>query len=502
MQITSGLFNNMVLQRNGRNKSEACINGKCKNAGALVMKVKSHGKPIKRLINIKIGAAKDGKFKGVLKGLPAGGPYDIEIFISDRQGRMLEQAQIKNVLVGDVWILGGQSNMEGIGLLKYAAKPLAAVRAFYMDDRWDIAKDPIHNLPMAVDQVHSDLAGGKPPQRSPEKGVGPGVAFGQEMLKRTGVPAVDLSFDDTIHISGFDQNRLGKRLAQAMGALRKEKKCGLPPIELFSVSEDKSESKSGIVNVRVKFRNVMGRLRSTGRPSGFSLSDGKNDVAGLFRTELEKDTVILKAMAPLFRAIHYGKGLMPYCNITDSADRSLPVLGPAFTTSEAAQGDFIVDWHVSRAMPSAGKLEKLKYPRTKKKLRLRRRVFTGGLFCDLHTNLFACAPGDVLVYFANRLYCPQRMKIQLCLGYDGPIKVWLDGQEVYSDPKGTNPASPPDKAVIPWKAGKGKHEVVIALGSNNGKAWGIYARFLRRDVPRHILLKGPASYAMPGIMPS
>lgn len=50
-------------------------------------------------------ADKDGKWKTYVSTPKAGGPY--EITISD--GKILK---IKNILIGEVWILGGQSNME------------------------------------------------------------------------------------------------------------------------------------------------------------------------------------------------------------------------------------------------------------------------------------------------------------------------------------------------------------------------------------------------------
>ena len=614
MKIISGLFDNMVLQRDRQNLSRARFAGQCEHDGILGARING-GKTVKS------GICKNGKFQGVLTGLKTGGQYEIEIFIKDQQGKIVEKTKVRNVLVGDVWILGGQSNMEGIGHLQYAAKPQDKVRAFYMDDRWGIAKDPIHNIGRAVDQVHADLSGGKPPVRAPHKGVGPGVAFGQEMLRRTGVPqgliscahggssmshwdpalktkrgkslygamlrrfhknggkvagivwyqgcsdaspehmlythrmialvkamrrnlgnprlpvatvqiacvyhpvwnskfwnsiqeqqrllpkkirnlavvpAIDLSNDDQIHISGFDQDRLGKRLAQAMRFLRHEKNAGLPPIELQSIT-NQLDKKTDTRLLLVKFRNVMGRLQANGKPSGFNLIEDDKATPRIFRTDLEKDTAILRTQLPFLPqrslVIHYGHGLDPYCNITDSADRSLPVFGPLLLEQKCL-GDFVVNWLVSRAMPSADRLHDLSYPKNKNSLQFKPRLFPDDSFCDLHPDLFACAPDDVLVYFSNRFNCTESMNLELRLGYDGPIKAWLDGRQILHDPNGTNPGLP-DKAVIPWKAAKGKHELIIAIGSNNGKAWGIFARFRRKDVSRRRLKLGPAYYKLP-----
>ncbi len=614
MKISSGLFDNMVLQRDRKNLAQARFAGQCEDDGILCARING-GK------TVECGTCKNGRFSGRLAELKTGGKYDIELLIKDRQGKFVATAKVKDVLVGDVWILGGQSNMEGIGHLQYAVKPRDKVRAFYMDDRWDVAKDPIHNIGQAVDQVHADLSGGKPPVRAPHVGVGPGVAFGQEMLRRTGVPqgllscahggacmkqwdpalksrggkslygamlrrfhknggkvagvlwyqgcadasvehtlytrrtvafvkalrrdlgnprlpvatvqiagvhhpiwnphfwnsiqeqqrllprkikdlavvpAVDLNCDDQIHISGFDQERLGKRLAQAMLVLRHEKGAGLPPIELESITQA-IEKKTAMRLFTVKFRNVMGRLRAPGKPSGFDMIEDGKLTPRIFRTDLGKDTAILRTQLPGLPlrslAIHYGYGLGPYCNITDAADRSLPVFGPALLEYQCLS-DFVLNWQVSRAMPSAGKLHDLSYPRNKKTLQLKSRLFPGDFFCNLHSDLFACAPDDVLVYFVNRFDCAEAMNLELRLGYDGPIKAWLDGRQILHDPDGTPPGLP-DKAIIPWKAAKGRHELVVALGSNNGRAWGLFARFRRKDVAPRLLKLGPAHYKLP-----
>jgi hypothetical protein len=103
---------------------------------------------------------------------------------------------------------------------------------------------------------------------------------------------------------------------------------------------------------------------------------------------------------------------------------------------------------------------------------------------DLHVDLKKAGSG--LVYYAGNIHCAAAMKLNLLLGYDGPVKVWIDGREVYYDPRGTNPACP-DAAKIPFKATKGMHEILVALDSNAGKAYGIFLRFARLDFsPRMI----------------
>ena len=63
----------------------------------------------------------------------------------------------------------------------------------------------------------------------------------------------------------------------------------------------------------------------------------------------------------------------------------------------------------------------------------------------------------------------------LLFGYDGPVRVFLDGVEVFADPNGTNPAVV-DARRIPLRLPLGDHVLTVAMDTNDGKAWGIYAR--------------------------
>ena len=62
----------------------------------------------------------------------------------------------------------------------------------------------------------------------------------------------------------------------------------------------------------------------------------------------------------------------------------------------------------------------------------------------------------------------------LKLGYDGPIRIWLNGKAVFHGP-GTNPAVL-DKMQFFVDFREGENEILIAMNSNGGKAWGLFAR--------------------------
>jgi len=621
MQILTGLFDNIVLQRNEKNKSEAVFTGESGINGTLRAVVTKHSRSVRGFDRIELARVRKRKFKACLTGLPAGGPYDVKLEIEDRNTGKKERLKIKQVLVGDVWLLGGQSNMQGVGLLKYRSKADPMVRAFYMNDTWKPALDPIHNLCAwdTVDQIHIDLCGGVRPPKERVKtvnGVGPGVSFGQKMRRLTGVPqgiiacahggssmsqwdpklkneggkslygamlrrfhkngskaagliwyqgesdadanlariytqkmkefitalrkdtgnkslplamvqigrvvgwgdsspwnsiqeqqrkfpdtiknctvvpAVDLALDDGIHISGKDQCRLGVRLARAVYG----RKGGITVKRIF---RDKKFPKM-IQNIIVEFNNISGKLESPGRPSGFSLSY-QNQTGFIYSIELRKNRVILKPSVPDTNLgkmdLWYGHGTDPYCNIVDEADQGIPVFGPVRLGEPGAMTEFVRNLRVSRFLPSAGKLKSLDFPGNTADMGFKQRTFAAD-FCDMHLEIGPRGAEDPLVYFACRIKCREKMKLAVHLGYDGPAKMWIDGKKAFYDPDGINPAIP-DEGTGHFTANAGEHEVVVALGSNSGRAWGIFLRFERLDVTKLMVEQKPWTFAMPEIL--
>jgi sialate O-acetylesterase len=101
--------------------------------------------------------------------------------------------------VGDLWVLAGQSNMEGVGDLVDLQPPDPKVHSFDLTDNWLIAREPLHTLVNAVDRVHWPRNANKEPVRTEgealirynekrKKGAGPGLPFAVEMTRKTGVP--------------------------------------------------------------------------------------------------------------------------------------------------------------------------------------------------------------------------------------------------------------------------------------------------------------------------
>jgi len=181
--IESGLLEHGVLQRTRDNVSDVRFIGKGSSDGPVVAHVTKEGATVAGFDNVIVGGVARGVLRGWLAKLPVGGPYDVALRVQGTE----DETTVRDVLVGDLWVLAGQSNMEGCGARSEAVKPHPMVRGYFMDDHWDVAQDPLHDLSIASAPVHSLLDGG-PRQPLPTRGAGLGVVFGQEMQRRTGVP--------------------------------------------------------------------------------------------------------------------------------------------------------------------------------------------------------------------------------------------------------------------------------------------------------------------------
>ncbi len=141
------------------------------------------------------GPCKRGNVEGTLQAVPTGGPYVVELRVLDEGGKVLAATQVRHVLVGDLWLLAGQSNMEGLGELRDAEQPSIYVHSYGMDEKWSIGAEPLHWLLDSPDPVHHRGLAGEELVRSRETtrrtrqtGAGLGLPFAKELVARTGVP--------------------------------------------------------------------------------------------------------------------------------------------------------------------------------------------------------------------------------------------------------------------------------------------------------------------------
>lgn len=185
MRICSGLLPGQVLQR-VRGRARATLLGDCEAIGPVTATLRAADGALPGWRGRRIGRAAHGVFRADLAGLKTGGPYQLELACG------AEQVVLKDIFVGDVWLLAGQSNMEGIGRLATAPRPHPLVRARAMDGRWVLARDPLHVLDESPDAVHNPgrvtAAEAKRARRARLRGAGVGVPFGAAMVARSGVP--------------------------------------------------------------------------------------------------------------------------------------------------------------------------------------------------------------------------------------------------------------------------------------------------------------------------
>lgn len=198
LTIESGAVSGQVFQRGADSKADIVISGTASDADGkpLVVKLARGIVPVFGFASKRLGSVEAGKWSITLSGVPAGGPYNLEI----RADKTKAVAELKELFVGDIWVLAGQSNMEGVGNLENVQPPHPRVRMFDMvEEKWMQAKEPLHNLPGSFDKVHWRLNDQKQPERytgaklaefntSRKKGAGLGLAFGTAYEKHADVP--------------------------------------------------------------------------------------------------------------------------------------------------------------------------------------------------------------------------------------------------------------------------------------------------------------------------
>ncbi|QNK55800.1 sialate O-acetylesterase [Paenibacillus sp. PAMC21692] len=118
----------------------------------------------------------------------------MEVIAYNASGEVVCQNLINGIGVGDVYLLAGQSNMEGVGKLIETERPSQWVRCFYLDDQWGIAKDPLCWFNEASDPVHWRVPENRKEEAARnerlfrEFGAGLGISFGKAMKKYSNVP--------------------------------------------------------------------------------------------------------------------------------------------------------------------------------------------------------------------------------------------------------------------------------------------------------------------------
>ncbi|WP_422928490.1 sialate O-acetylesterase [Singulisphaera sp. PoT] len=135
--------------------------------------------------------------EGVLKNVPVGGPYLVNVTLKlesvKKLGADATAFSIGRLFVGDLWVLAGQSNMEGVGDLVDVTPPSNLVSLLGMNGKWSKAEEPLHWLVDSPDPVHSlnpadREARSKAFHKARTKGTGLGLPFATVLASTTNVP--------------------------------------------------------------------------------------------------------------------------------------------------------------------------------------------------------------------------------------------------------------------------------------------------------------------------
>ncbi len=145
-------------------------------------------------VTVSIGTAAEmeggeGERKYKLTGIFTGGPYALTVTVGE------ESFTYTDIYVGDVWVLAGQSNMDGAGHTHFVAgdyTPNAQIRSYTTDGYWEVAAHDLHKNYRSKDAfIHNYLGEANVKaewQVWQNRPVGPGYPMAKEMFRRTGVP--------------------------------------------------------------------------------------------------------------------------------------------------------------------------------------------------------------------------------------------------------------------------------------------------------------------------
>lgn len=110
-----------------------------------------------------------------------------------------EEAKLPCPIDADIWILAGQSNMQGAGIVNGEPKPDPKIVMLNMDNQWMTAEEPVHRMFESVAPVHKNIIvqqwgvsseqfenAREQSKKRPQGGVGPGLFFAKHILENTG----------------------------------------------------------------------------------------------------------------------------------------------------------------------------------------------------------------------------------------------------------------------------------------------------------------------------
>ncbi len=200
LNVTKGLSDFQVIQREG-DSGTISFEGTTDTDGEIWARISNEGErsaPRNRDWR-SVGRVVDHQWRATIGKVPVGGPYQVSVQLRDSTNRPLSGTNAHRLLVGDLWILAGQSNMQGVGDMVNVEKPSLEVHTFESRYQWAIAEDPLHRLLESPNAVHHLIVNPKAtpadieknrnaPRQPATKGTGLGIPFAKELYARTKVP--------------------------------------------------------------------------------------------------------------------------------------------------------------------------------------------------------------------------------------------------------------------------------------------------------------------------
>ena len=155
-EVTSGLTSYQVLQRNASDRADVELAGKvtAEGADAIEARVLRRRLVVEGFDWTQVGSAGGERWTANIKALPVGGPYQVELRALNKAGDTLSSTAVQSILVGDLWMLTGQSNMVGNGRLENLETTHELVHNFNVRDEWQVAEEPLHSLAESIDEAH------------------------------------------------------------------------------------------------------------------------------------------------------------------------------------------------------------------------------------------------------------------------------------------------------------------------------------------------------------
>jgi len=126
LKISLGPAPGQVLQRDADGRATIKLAGTALRAANKIVeaRVLNAAGPLPGFDWKALERVKANKWGGLLQGVPQGGPYSLEVRIVAGTPEV-----IKDIYIGDLWVLAGQSNMEGVGNLLDVESPEERVRS-------------------------------------------------------------------------------------------------------------------------------------------------------------------------------------------------------------------------------------------------------------------------------------------------------------------------------------------------------------------------------------